>query len=54
MICGTALQTLLLLIVLSRTNWNKEVRKILFCKRILGGDGHCICVYRKVENKYIY
>lgn len=26
MIAGTALQTLLLLIVLYKTNWNKEVR----------------------------
>ncbi|XP_062154637.1 protein DETOXIFICATION 35 [Alnus glutinosa] len=38
MICGTALQTLLLLIVLSRTNWNKEVEQTTDRMRKWGGQ----------------
>ncbi|XP_057951728.1 protein DETOXIFICATION 35 [Malania oleifera] len=38
MICGTALQTLLLLIVLYRTNWNKEVEQTLERMRKWGGQ----------------
>ncbi|XP_059453795.1 protein DETOXIFICATION 35 [Corylus avellana] len=38
MICGTALQTLLLVIVLSRTNWNKEVEQTSDRMRKWGGQ----------------
>ncbi|KAA8539944.1 hypothetical protein F0562_026636 [Nyssa sinensis] len=38
MICGTAVQTLLLLFVLYKTNWNKEVEKTTERMRKLGGQ----------------
>ncbi|KDP22243.1 hypothetical protein JCGZ_26074 [Jatropha curcas] len=38
MICGTALQTILLLIVLYRTNWNKEVQQTSERVRRWGGQ----------------
>ncbi|KAI4351681.1 hypothetical protein L6164_006017 [Bauhinia variegata] len=38
MICGTALQTLLLLFVLYKTNWNKEVEQTSERMRKLGGQ----------------
>ncbi|KAJ0042294.1 hypothetical protein Pint_17511 [Pistacia integerrima] len=38
MICGTALQTLLLLIVLYRTNWSKEVEQTTARMRKWGGQ----------------
>ncbi|KAE8077745.1 hypothetical protein FH972_016276 [Carpinus fangiana] len=38
MICGTALQTLLLVIVLSRTNWNEEVEQTSDRMRKWGGQ----------------
>ncbi|PQQ08377.1 protein DETOXIFICATION 35-like [Prunus yedoensis var. nudiflora] len=38
MICGTALQTLLLLFVLYKTNWNNEVEQATKCVRKWGGQ----------------
>ncbi|KAM1471592.1 hypothetical protein FF1_041965 [Malus domestica] len=39
MICGTVLQTLLLLIILYKTNWNKEVEQASTRVRKWGGQG---------------
>ncbi|BBG96564.1 MATE efflux family protein [Prunus dulcis] len=50
MICGTALQTLLLLIVLYRTNWNKEVEQSSERMKKWGGQN---VEYEKIADNHI-
>ncbi|XP_011048770.1 PREDICTED: protein TRANSPARENT TESTA 12-like [Populus euphratica] len=49
MLGGTALQTLLLLIILYKTNWKKEVAQTAERMKRWGGDGQDIDTDRKVE-----